>query len=230
MPQPLSRVKKDAIFYLSAGAATDKPILAAKVARCIALAAHIENLLAGILTTMLGAQAKPAAAMLRSLHSLGVKSQAIKAAAEEALSPDLLDLFTVIMGLCDKAADHRHRFVHWSWAQCDQLPDALLFIDPKALLSHEVEAAGFMYPNEGRGFYDDIDKRRVLVYRAGSLDRAVTALVLANDKLAAFRLCVIPHPDAMKANAEIYRRLVSAPDVAPKLEVLRAQRTGSQAE
>lgn len=129
------------MIYLTARSAVQRnPELVAKVGHAIAMAAHIENLFTGILTTMLGAQAKPAAAMLRSLHSMGVKSQAMKAAAEEALAPDLLDLFTAINDLCDSAAVHRQRLVHWAWAQANQVPNALLFIDPKALLAHEAGA------------------------------------------------------------------------------------------
>jgi hypothetical protein len=229
-PQPLSKAQPDADVFLTAKhISTTRPELATKVAHAIALSSLIENLFAAMLTTMLGAQARPAAAMLRSLQSLGLKRAAIKAAAEEVLTDhDELDLFTAVVDECDSASKHRNRFVHWAWATASVGNvdlDALVFIDPKALLAHEANARGHMYPNDGRGLYgDEIDRSGVLVYRARDLDEAVAELERAHDYLSALRMLVIPSPKAKSVFAQSHQRLLNAPPIARRLEKLRSLR------
>jgi hypothetical protein len=237
MPQPLSRVTPDG--HLSLGAkliCKDHPDLVVKVAHCIALSSHIENLMSGILASMLGTHAKPAAAMLGSLQSLGVKRIAIKAAAEEALTdPDDRDLFTAVLDECDTACKHRHRFVHWAWARLatyhGQKPlKALFFIDPKTLLAHEADAQGFLHPNEGRGLFDDIDRSGVLVYRESDLDAAVRETEAAHDHLSAVRMLTIKGGQKHSVFEPLRQRLSAAPEIARRLAKLRALRKSDPAE
>lgn len=232
MPQPLSRVKPDAHVFLSAKLVCETyPDLAAKVAHCIALSALIENLLAGMLASMLGAHGKPVAAMLNSLQSLGVKRGAIKAAAEVVLTDqDDLDLFTAVVDECDAACKHRHRFAHWAWATTktyhgERELKALLFIDPKALLAQEADAKGYVHPNEGSGLYDDIDKSAVLVYRSTDLDVAIRETHTAHDHLSALRMITIGGGKQHFSGVDpLHRRLLAAPETAPRLKKLRALR------
>jgi hypothetical protein len=178
------------------------PNLSARAAKCIALGAQIESLYGAILTTVLGAHAAPAAAMYRSLNSLNAQSRVALAAAEVVLEEDDMDILNAITAICNRALKHRHRLAHWVWGRSPAYENAIVLINPEALLEYETGAQGFMHPNEGRGLLEDFDISRCLVYNEKALDEAVKELTEAEDLLAHFRFAVIPywkqrlkHPD-----------------------------------
>lgn len=225
-PQPLSSVRRDARPYLAADIIVkQQPELAALAAGVIAHAAHIENLFGAILTTMLGANAAPAAAMFRALTSMNAQADVLAAAAEVVLDPVDQDLLGVLTALCEKAAKHRHRLAHWAWAGCFELPDAIILIDPEGLLEYELNTNSFMSPNEGRGLGDDFDPKWALVYRKKDLEEAVAALNRAHMLLSVFRTCVVPFVrEEPRFRDPQYPRLLAQPEIAEALAKLAEAR------
>ena len=189
--RPSGRKAKEPVFIRS-GVAELYPEVSALAARCIALGAQIESLYGAILITMLGANAKPAAAMYRSLQSLNAQSTVVQAAAEAVLENDELDLLAAISSLTNRSMVHRHRLAHWVWGSSSGYPDAIVLINPKMLLEYEVDLGRFSWPNEGRGLLDKFDIKTCFIYDAKALREVITGLAEAENFLAQFRFSVIP--------------------------------------
>jgi hypothetical protein len=177
-PQPLSSVRRDVRIIAGACATIFRPSLARLAAEAIAHWADIESQFGGILVTMLGTQAPPASAMFFALTSSSAKWSALGAAAEVALGEGSRDLemLEVVIEQAKKAALHRNRFAHWCWAHSPDIPDALLFIDPEALVAHDIASGTHQAPHNGRGLLATIDRAKVYVYREKDLTEAVKSL------------------------------------------------------
>jgi len=189
--RPAGKKAKETVFIRSQVAEL-YPALSARAARCFALGAQIESLYGAILITFLGANAKPAAAMYRSLQSLNAQSSVVQAAAEAVLNEQELDLLAAITVLCNRAMKHRHRLAHWVWGSSQSFPDAIVLIDPQHLLEYEMRGSYFS-PNEGRGLLAAFDKSTCFVYDEKVLREVVAELAEAESFLAEFRMSVIHH-------------------------------------
>ncbi len=134
MPQPLSRVCRDAVglFIFDCGSAPIDwcPALGAHAAKVIAAWASLESRQNRLLVTMLGAHAKPAVAMYRALLSTSAQYSVFRAAADVLLSPDERDVFEVILKLTNSVAKERHKIAHWIWGYSSAVPDALILCNP----------------------------------------------------------------------------------------------------
>ena len=219
--RPAGKNAKETIQVLS-WVADWKPHLSSKASRCIALGSLIENLYGAILTSMLGANAKPAAAMYKSLQSLNAQSAVVLAAAEAVLSDDELDVLSAVTSLCNRAMKHRHRFAHWVWGHSKGYPEAIILIDPKALLEYELETAVTQGNNDNRGLQTNFDPSSCLIYDEAALVEAVNELKSAEENLARFRFAVLPFSRQLSRVAGAYqplREIAEQPDV--KLELQR---------
>jgi hypothetical protein len=180
-PQPLSNVYPKATIFVGAFSGRRQAELAALVAQCIATSADIGVQYGLLVTTLLQAQAKPTAAMFYALTSDVAQIAALKAAATEILGDGTreLDLFDAIMwGATDVSRRHRNKFAHWVWGYADEIPDAILFIDPEALVAHDILLGGFMQaPHHGRGLnINKIDVTKIVVYRERDIKEALEEL------------------------------------------------------
>jgi hypothetical protein len=226
-PQPLSSVRSDARLYVGAGSAIHRPLLAQLVAHAVANWADIGYQLGGMLATMLGADAAPSIAMFYALSSSAAQIAALGAAAESILGRGSRDLevFELVMLQAKKAATHRHRFAHWPWAHCDDLPDALLFIDPEALVAHDIADVRSQAPHDGRGLLGPLDRSRVYVYRERDLKEATEDLWEASYCISHLRMVLSRHLRSRSETAEwrdhIYQHLLSRPGIAEALTRLR---------
>lgn len=221
---PRGKKAKDTVWVMSS-VATQYPQAGASAARCIAIGAQIESLYGAILTTMLGANAAPAAAMYGSLRSISAQTSAVLAAAEAVLNKDEMDLFSVVTAICNRALKHRHRLAHWVWAQSNGYPGALVLIDPTALLGYELGIGRFQYPNEGRGLLDNFDPTSSLIYDQSALNEAVKELVEAENYLAQFRFAVIPSLRKNSAESGLgLPQLATQPAIAVELRAMKQRR------
>lgn len=138
-PQPLSRVKPDAYVKWDAAALAERPPLAVWVARTIAAWSQIEARLGNVLTGMLSADAVPVAAMYARIDSAAARSAALEGAAPAALKQEDQGLFLATLRVLRRLGRTRNEFAHWIWGHSDQLPDALLLLDPKDDIQHHAK-------------------------------------------------------------------------------------------
>jgi hypothetical protein len=68
--------------------------------------------------------------MFLSLTSSSNQMTVLGAAAKAKLVSREVELFEAVMTIVRTVAKERHRLAHWCWALSDDLPDALLLIDP----------------------------------------------------------------------------------------------------
>ncbi len=227
---PAGKKAKESVTIFSS-VAIKLPKLSAVAARCIALGGQIESLYGAILTTVLGANATPAAAMYRSLQSQNAQLAVVHAAAKTVLSDEEMDIFSIITAVCNRALKSRNHLAHWVWGMSGAYPDAIVLIDPVALLEYETGLGRFMWPNEGRVLLAGFDVRRCLVYDANALKEAEANLVMAEDLLAQFRLLVIPLLRNQPGQYDpVLRQLKRQSGIAEGLRALEKQRLGNPAK
>jgi hypothetical protein len=188
MPQPLSRVASNGVFYPDLNVLNDKPELSTLVAAIFAAWTHVEHYLGLIVVRVLGADAAPALAMFSTLTAQRLQMGALEAAAEATLCSDEFDVFKACLNATDAAQTPRNHLAHWFWGGCVQIPDALLLADPKMLRQHDREMQKLLFDSDTKGVnLADMAKVAspnpddVLVYKKGDLERARRDLIEAAD-------------------------------------------------
>lgn len=233
-PQPLSRVRSQALVFVGAtGVTSARPVLVQLAAQAIATWADIENQFGGMLTTMLGANAGPAAAMFNALLSAAAQMAALRAAATSVLGAASREheLFGVVIDEAARAAGHRNRFAHWCWAHCDELPDALLFVDPEELMEHDMKRGGTEAPFDGHALLGELDRSRILVYRERDLKAAVADLQEASYSVSHLRyLIAVRGVAASPVLDQLYRDLTTRPKIAEALSRIRSRQQSAPTE
>ena len=109
-----------------------RPEYAPYISMIISQWSYNEANLCSILAYLLSANAGPVMDMVYTLNSTGVQLDMIEAAAERQLFDPELELFQAVLYLARKCAKKRHRVAHHVWAYSDDLPNALILIDPSA--------------------------------------------------------------------------------------------------
>jgi hypothetical protein len=107
--------------------------MAALVCSIIATWAWVDQQLGLLLVQVLGAEAAPAIAMYSVLKNPQVQELALDAAAKASLRDDQYDVFSAVLMVVESAQKERHKLAHWVWANCEEVPGALLLVDPKYL-------------------------------------------------------------------------------------------------
>jgi hypothetical protein len=106
-----------------------------------AMAFAVENHMSGVdamIASLVGTLA-PGAATAVIDYFLDLRNDAPKAAMIQALArsqliPDYLILFSKVWKLYETAQKLRNPIAHWVWGICDELPDALVCVNPHDLL------------------------------------------------------------------------------------------------
>ena len=139
MPQPLSALlrKEDPwSIAINPDELAKYPHLASSVAKIIARASAIEHGAAMFLVHVLHISPEPAFAMFSEVMDGRNRQAMILAAARSALPNHDFEMLEAIMLVVRAQIDHRNKFAHWLWGTCEQIPDALLLVDPRYLLGH----------------------------------------------------------------------------------------------
>lgn len=191
--QPLSSVRPSAVIFLGASVAARHVELSALAAEIIAHGSDIEAQFGGILVSMLGAQAPPAAAMFYALTSASAQKAALKSVANTLFKaePRALYLFDAVTALAKQASRTRNELAHWCWAASNDLPDRLLLIDPEALIDHDLKSGALQAPHNGRGIIYPIDLTKVHVYEKKDLVEALNLAMEISDCVSHFRFGVL---------------------------------------
>jgi hypothetical protein len=96
----------------------------------IACWAHVDVGLGGLLANLLKLDAGIGIAMFFGLSGGETRRSALEAAARKALNSDDFALFARVSRAINSARDRRNNFAHGLWGVSDELPDALLWINP----------------------------------------------------------------------------------------------------
>jgi hypothetical protein len=103
-PQPMKFVISDRSSALFTSDAMDqRPTVAVKIAKCIAIWSEIESYLASVLARMLGAHAEIATDIYAAINSRPAQIRILNIASEWTLEDDSLLLFQAILSIIDKA-------------------------------------------------------------------------------------------------------------------------------
>lgn len=222
-PQPLWKVRRNAIPNFGHQALRKRPQLAIRVAETVAAWAQAEVALGLTAATLLGGNASTVMAMHASLNGFQPRADSLLAAARTRLSAEDGDLFEATLGVIRKAATKRHEFAHWLWGHCDELPDALLLVEPKELWARSAQVHEWGTRSFPPGGYlpvatpQLVHPKSVWVYREPDFDEAfssVTRALLFADELT---FLVAPSP----AEHDVARhQLCNEPEIRRALDKL----------
>jgi hypothetical protein len=203
MPQPLSRVRPGAGRMGGPQHITMRPELAVLVMGVISAWTYTEISLGRILATCLHADSSAGLAMYLSLSGGEAKRTTLEAAAHANLTPEHLELFTLVMKAIKPVRERRNDFAHGMWTISDDLPDALLWDAPKAELL-EFEKSLKETPREGI--------MGTLVYTRRDLQRDLADGAAAT--AAVHQLSRLINPKMAFLHAETLPQLLASPLLA----------------
>ena len=176
MPNPFSRVVRDADIYLATNILDDKPEMAAVVGRIFALWASIEHRLRFLLIEIVGTRAQAAIAIYEYLTAEHLRLKALDQAAKTVLPTESYSVLLAATAAAESAQTPRNHLAHWMWGGCRQRPDLLALVDPVLMrelalrLQTYYEAKGLV---ECDGWDPEfIDPDFVLAYSIDDLKRA----------------------------------------------------------
>jgi hypothetical protein len=179
-PQPVRSVRRNATVLISHEALLRHPKLATSMAYAIAVWSRIDAELGTILAYMLKGDTQAAVAMYAALTSSQAKMDALEAAARVSLVGDDRRLFAAVLILVKRAGAKRNRVAHWLWGECPQIPNALILIDPDAVLDFHTDVKEFM-----QALSEDklgvprpkVDIARAFVYRSADFAEIISEFI-----------------------------------------------------
>ena len=170
-PQPLGKVKSGA-NYLMIGGFAERPEVANGIARCLANWSWVETMTSYIFLKLLGTNHKAAIALYNSFESAKGKTDAIRTLAISKLPAQELDLVKAALRLVKSHQSARDRIAHWLWGLSEDLPDAMVMLDPKLLLAKEAHLRENWLSGKGVAVSDfKHDEMDIYVYTAAALKK-----------------------------------------------------------
>lgn len=207
MPQPLSRIPVKPLVRI--GNVGDYPMrlrpeLAVLVADSIATWATLESFMLRLFVALMGGSSETAARVFLALEIQSAKSAAIQAVATKKLPTNQQNLLTTILALVKSQQKVQDKLAHWTWGYAPELPDALLLINPKAIIDlHELNFSG------------------IFVYKKWDFE----GIIKTNERLTSFAMSfefIVKNPEHPTA-AELYGELCSEPEIQEGLDRLGEQ-------
>jgi hypothetical protein len=175
MPQPLSRVVPNADLNIGAGALSRVPQFSSLIMTVIANLAHLDGDWGTIFSRLLKSDIAVGTAVYQAFNGLEARRIALFAAADKALPEWQMIALRAVWSQTTAARAQRDRFAHHVWATSEQVPDALLLMDPSVVVERNISfrQQSVELP-DGRGVIapQNFDHSRVFVYRQGDFERA----------------------------------------------------------
>jgi hypothetical protein len=215
MPQPLSRVRRDAGVVLTPAAIAQRPHLGMLAMQTVATGSQTEQVAGQILSTLLGADLAIGLAMYEALSGAEAKRAALEGAAKAALLADDFQLFRAVVSVTRSARQRRNEFAHHIWGFSPQLDNALLLVDPRDVLQSAVRirewalelterirkgeiALSQLDPNTVPKF---VPPERVMVYRERDFQRCSQDAFLAFSRWSMLGIALQKNPGADQMRA-----------------------------
>ena len=136
MPQPLSRVTPNANFEIGnvgTRPLSQRPELAIMAMEVIASWSHVESFMMQMYIELAGGLETDAAAVFLALETTTAKSAAINVLAKRKLPADHVILLRAIIKIIKSGQKERDKLAHWIWGTSENIPDAILLADPRAI-------------------------------------------------------------------------------------------------
>jgi hypothetical protein len=178
-PQPIRSVRRNATAIADPAAVRRYPNLATDIAEIVALWSRVDTALGAILAYMLKAGVRASTAMYGAILSSQAQMDALEAAAKATLNKRDFELFGAVMVVIKRAGAKRHKIAHWIWAYSDQIPDALVLIDPDALLEYHTKSSEMMMAARAGDFSvtsTKVDLSHAFVYRSNDFADIIAEL------------------------------------------------------
>ncbi|RWM26887.1 hypothetical protein [Mesorhizobium sp.] len=153
---------------------------------------------------------------MMAMHSAVISSDArramVKSVAALKMEKDHHRLFLAIDKVTKPCRGLRNNFAHHIWGACDELPDAMLLIDPTAIIDFRVWLATSSRADSRPNHHD-----RMFVYFENDLKEAVKTM---EEGLALVSTFVMLGHERGEVRAETQKLLESQPQVAQALQSL----------
>lgn len=191
-PRPLKQVVPGGIAYTTGpDALRRQPELAGMAMNIVAQWAVNEVRMARILVVLLGAQSRPVIAMHSALTSTQAQMAALRAAAKTMVTDEYWNTFDAALVVVKKLAKERNRVAHWIFGYSNQVPDALLLVNPVDFIDGEV-----IYQEgvaKGANVLDmSLRKKGVLVYDKPEFERVYMDALLAQSMISRLTFLCTP--------------------------------------
>jgi hypothetical protein len=151
MPQPLPHSLRDTVSY-SIGSPGDSVFLKRPDLSVLALSAigtwsRVEFSFLRMFVVLMGGPETLSASIYVGLETQSAKTTAITVAANSLLKdrPDELRAVKALIKLAKTHQKSRNKLAHWMWGYSDQLPKALLLMDPKSNVGRPGRSDIFVY-------------------------------------------------------------------------------------
>jgi hypothetical protein len=128
----------------------DRPECAIIIARCIAVWSHIEVQLALLLASILKVNTKPALALYLAIQNSRIQNDALKAAAEAALSEHDYELFRAYMSIKSALEKTRNDFAHGIYGTSMLVKEGVLWMEQKDSAGHTARVWASDYTDMGK--------------------------------------------------------------------------------
>jgi hypothetical protein len=200
---------------------SSRPLVAVRIAECIAEWTEIETLLGLLLALLLDANAKAAMAMYGATENRATQIKMLTAAAEHKMPEDEQDVLEAVLSAYVRpASKYRDKLAHWCWGRSPKFPEALLLTPPttKIPLHHYALDA----PSKPK-----IDPKTVFVIKEGDLERATKHLRKVQSYLNDI-ISMVREADQQKRALALHR-LSNEPPIPEALTRIRAGRQNNQA-
>lgn len=225
--QPLSRVKRNASTRFDPDVLLSHPKLAVFPVTTISRWARTDATFAELLSAMLKSpDLVIGMAMYQALIGGASRQTALLAAAEVALSTEDYWLLKAVIKANKPSRDQRNDFAHYLWGVSDDVPDALLLVDPTVFVRHLTTRSLYsknmlaMISRFGNARPSgELDHSKVQVYRERDLEQAAHDAAEAGSR--AFLLNIAIDHDRFGSTADQMRqRLLNVPAVRQAFETL----------
>jgi hypothetical protein len=120
-------------FQCAFDSLTRRPQLAVRVAHIMGLWAHVDALLAVLLSRVLHADAEVGAILFSSVHAEAGRMAMIRAIVEERLSEPLQKEFSALQDKARKVGKHRDEMAHGLWGHSDEKENCLVLANTRQL-------------------------------------------------------------------------------------------------
>jgi hypothetical protein len=215
--QPLSRVKADAnVSFGQDDTMAIRPMVAVKIAECIAEWANIETMLGMFVALLLDTDGKTILAMYTGLENRAAQMRMVEAAAKSKLPMHHYEIFAVVMrAFVRPSMKQRDRLAHWCWGHSPELSDALLLMQPDEKMSLHLGAISPPKPIE-------FDRSKIFVVTEADIAKMVQRLRATTDHFAIL-MGTVWQSNTIQQRASLLEKLSNVPEIKAHVDRPRAR-------
>lgn len=103
---------------------------------CIASWSNVEASMMQIFVELAGGSAAAATAIYLAFENASAKTTVIETLARRNLPTDERSILTAMLKIAKSQQSERDKLAHWLWGYSEELPDALILVDPRELAKH----------------------------------------------------------------------------------------------